>query len=299
MTPEHVDLSVLDRRTTREEAVTVREMARRGAFGEPSAQSVGEGRRTAGLLGIVVGVFLGLICLVTLVVQLVGGSVDRGELVVWLVLTAVLVSPAFLLPLLGRASDLRMWRRCAPLLELARANGAQLEPVSSRPALPGRIFGVGIGRVPTTTERVAWPATEAGPEVETGTRTYVVSSSSSSTTHRHRYVAVRLDAAQGSPRIVFEPGRHDGIRQGYPPLASRSPDGTLYAGSESGDHAQRLFTDDLLGLLADRTGPMAAEVVDGWFLAWTVGDGSPTDQRLWRRQLAIVTTVLAAELAGR
>ncbi|MBD5784736.1 hypothetical protein IF650_00955 [Cellulosimicrobium terreum] len=296
MTPQTVDLAVLRRRTTREEAVTVREMARRGAFGEPSAQSVGEGRRTARVVGIVIGVFVGLICLVTLVVRLASGSVDEGELRVWVVFTAVLVSPAFLVPLLGRASDVRTWRRSAPLLELARTNGAQFEPVSSRPELPGRLFG--LGTRPTTTERVAWPATEQGPEVETGTRTYTVPHGNSSDSHRRRYLAVRLDAARGWSRIAFLPGRNDGILSGYPPLASRTDDGTVYAVPTSGDHAAQVFTDDLVGLLADRRAPMEAEVVDGWFVAWTAGNASPTDERLWRRQLAIVTTVLAAPLDG-
>ncbi|MBO4204832.1 hypothetical protein [Micromonospora echinofusca] len=289
MSPDKINYAPLRATPTAAESATVREAARRGDFGQETARHVAGAKARSTGVGCLVGGFLVVVMLVTIVGLLAQG--DSEDLVVGGIFLAGAALLGVLVKTLGDVGERRSAQRLVRLVAFARANDLAVEPEAPARQLPGSIF------LPNpharTMHRVQWPAGGLSFELATHTR-----QGRGQGTLLVRCLAVHLDVEP--PRLTFHPARRGGVQPAAIPGTDVFPGEkfALFAAAREHAGARAFLTDELVRLLDDRDQPMSAEVVDGWFLAY-FRHQDELDERGWRHAFAVAEAVVRARDAFR
>jgi hypothetical protein len=280
MSPDMVDYSPLRATPTAATSAAVLEATRRGDFGQESAQRVKGARSASTAIGWIVGGFLSLFVLITIVVRLVEG--DSDALVVGGFFLAASALVGVLVKVLLTLSERRSVGRLVRLVAFAQANDLSVEPEAQLRLLPGSIFlSVPHAR---TLDRVQWSAGGLSFELATHTRPGSV---------RVRFLATHLDVEP--PRLTFHHGRTGGIRLAeiLGTDAFKDEKFALIARTHEHADARGFLTDELVALLTDRDRPVSAEVADGWFIAY-FKSYDELDERGWQQAFSVAEAVVRA-----
>lgn len=284
-----INYAPLQATPTAAEAAAVLEAARRGDFGQETARHVkGAGARSTGV-GCVVGGFLAVIVLITIVVLLAEG--DPDALVVGGFFMAGSVLLGVVVKVLSAWGERSSAGRLVRFVAFAQANDLPVEPEAEVRLLPGSIF-VSTSHA-RTMHRVHWTAGGLSFELATHTRWR-----GNQGTLQVRFLAVHLDVEP--PRLTFHPGIWGGVR----PAAILGTDVfadekfALFAGTHEHAAARAFLTDELVALFTERDRPASAEVVDGWFFAY-FRHYDELDEQGWRQAFSVAEAVVRARDAFR
>ncbi|MCF4122503.1 hypothetical protein L1785_16110 [Antribacter sp. KLBMP9083] len=279
-----VDYTPLQATPTDADSARVLEAARRGDFGPETARYVAGSRAGSAAAGCLVGGFVTVIVLITIVVLLVEGDSDAlvvgGFFVGGSVLLGAMVAGLVAL------GERRSVRRLVRLVAFAQANDLAVEPEAQVQLLPGSIF-VSEAHA-RTMHRVQWPAGGLSFELATHTRWR-----GRQATVQVRFLAAHLDVEP--PRLTFHHGRSGGMRPAEVLGTDAFEDEKFALIARTHEHAgaRAFMTDELVALLTDPDRPVSAEVADGWFFAY-FRHYDELDERGWRQAFSVAEAAVRA-----
>lgn len=296
MAPD-LDCTVLRRAPTREDLERLKQEI---AAGELGAATQADYTHNHGILVLaLIGGFLGLVFGGMSLVAFIRGSSEDG--VLGLVATGVVLVIAAGCGALAAFDERRGLRRTWRLVELARANGLEVQPTAKVTLLPGSIFTTKAHA--RTTDQVRWTVDGASAETADHHR------GGNGTRFTGRYLAVQLGS--DVPRLSFLCGARGIARSGLGgaelvvegpevPGRRRRPRGTLISSGKTMDRARELLTDEVTALLLDATHACNAETAGGYFFAYYhPARGHWSDETLVRHAHALADAVVRADRSRR
>lgn len=193
----------------------------------------------------------------------------------------------------------------------ARANGWQYFPAVPGQQLPGVVFREPDGE-PRTSQVASWVVRMPGPPFfEVGNSAYMEVVQLGPFAVTWGYAAAQLPAP--TPHVIVTvPGAADlpslppaqwraaqpGAAPTQPGAAPAQPGGQnipqVYAAPAAQPWALRVFTPQVLGLLAGPGVPLSVELREGWLFLYTPGKLSTTDPGMWQRVFTVRAALHAA-----